>query len=163
MKKKLIKFFEIGKLERGLFRVWIVLSIIWFISSYIFYSSKYEIENHKFWSFASSEPKIFCKPQFKHVKKPFEFNGMTLFTWEKSQGTVWAHMDKYNQGKILNLDLQKVFNSRDDCIEYYLKKKLSAYKYAAPTYLTIFLTPFLISILYLFSKKTFLWVRRGFK
>ena len=33
MKDKFFKYFEIGKPDKGLFRIWIVISIIWIIGS----------------------------------------------------------------------------------------------------------------------------------
>ena len=165
MKKKFIKFFEIGKLERGLFRIWIIISVIWVISAYIFYSSQYEIKNQKFWDYAYSKPQIYFKPQFKHFRKAIKSkdNKFRILVWEATKRTIWAHRDIYNDFGPQTLDLQKEFNSRDECIDYYLIKKNIAFKQAIPTYLIIFLLPFLAFVFYLFSKKIFLWVGRGFK
>ena len=165
MKKKFIKFFEIGKLERGLLRVWIVLSVVWVVSTYIFYSSQYEVENHKYLSYASSKPDIYCKPQYKKIRVPFETNGSTFWILKSTDKVVWGHQDIFNEGRkgLLRYDVKNLFDSRDKCISFYKAKKNSAYKEAFSYYLIIFLTPFLIPIFYLFSKKVFFWVRRGFK
>lgn len=54
MKQKLIKYFEINKLDRGLFRIWLVLAIVWFLLMIILFIQegvfeRYQNESAKGW------------------------------------------------------------------------------------------------------------------
>ena len=163
MKKKLIKFFEIGKLERGLFRIWIILSIVWVGYAYL-YSSEW---NHEIKTFNQSVQTtlnldVYCKPQY--FQKPIygELDGTKIqIGWKKTDAIIYGHVDLYRT--YVRFIETKTFMSYEECREHYRQAKNAAFKEAFPIFVYTFLIPFIVAIFYLFLKKLFLWTIRGFK
>ena len=61
MKNNFSNFFEIGKLDKGLFRVWVILSIIWLIVMGVVYLDSYEIRAFSKAKKITSNYDIYCE------------------------------------------------------------------------------------------------------
>tara|TARA_B100001057_G_C22457206_1_gene797376 strand:- start:44 stop:562 length:519 start_codon:yes stop_codon:yes gene_type:complete len=171
MKKKLFKFFEIGKIDRGLFRIWIVLSIIFII--YIILdtlsSKNNEISNYSSAMETVRKPSVYCKPQFKHdlITTTTVINNNEILLpkyWKRSENNevIYGHENIYEKTFGVLFENPKTFSSQSDCKNYYKKIKDEAFNKMFVLLLSVISIPFYILIIYLFLKKIFLWIKRGF-
>ena len=83
--EKFFKFFEVGKIDKGLFRIWIVISIIWIIGglywlwtkdNFLFHEA-YEKVNNIYYSFAHTPFHAFKYVLFICILPPF----LILIAW----------------------------------------------------------------------------------
>ena len=163
-KDKFFKFFEIAKLDKGLFRIWIILSVLWFI---IF---PFILDDHEFREYQESK---------KYINKPnvyCEELEEKQIIWRKNEITGFSELDGirktgrnvYGYGTtsiLLSPDGGHLgrFRSLAECTNFYKEEKSKAFVNLIPLFIFYFLTPFLVALIYLFSKKVFLWIRQGFK
>ena len=136
MKDKFFKFFEIGKLDKGLFRIWIVLAIVWI--SYLLVFLVFD-HLHKEYQKEKSE-NLYCLASpdgLWHIDRPPGSDGYSfrdsfykngLATVNECEKVIHRDRNRFYQGLILTI-----------------------------------LSPFSLIIIWLFGKKITLWIRRGFK
>ena len=155
MKNKLFKFFEIGKLEKGLFRIWIVLCIIY----YPFFGYAFITEySHNF-------------EQYKMIKKDEKNNFNILCEYYTEE--ILLYVDGKFQSKTqkvygfkkgyTGINLEKKFSSKSKCDGYQLIKKKQIFSELSLISFVYLISPLLLMFSYLFSKKLILWLYRGFK
>ena len=136
-KDKFFKFFEIGKLDKGLFRIWIVLAIVWI--AYVFVVDTFD------WRYREYQEEKFenlsCLPLAStgryHIVQPPDSDSFSL------------RASFYKDGFATARECKKVANR--DRNDFYLALILTI------------LSPFSLIIIWLFGKKITLWIRRGFK
>ena len=158
-KDKFFKFFEIGKLDKGLFRIWIILSAAWLIFTSIAFLNNWEYKK----IVELSDYKINCEAVYKKVPswKKNEITGILEHDGFLTTSTI-IYANKFNH------DLHGTFGglwfkSRSECVNHYKKIKSGKLADMMPGIIFYFMTPFLVALIYLFSKKGFLWIRQGFK
>ena len=157
MKNKLFKFFEVGKLEKGLFRIWIVLCLIYYpFYGYSLITDRFISSDYSFYKLVKKEEKnnfdVLCE---YHSKKTFKAFEGTLFA-------VTENVYGYNK-QYIGIDLEKTFKSKKKCIGYNLVKKKQAFANFATHWIIFIFSPLIIALSFLFSKKLVLWLYRGFK
>ena len=158
-KDTFFKFFEIGKLEKGLFRIWIILSAAWLIFFAIVFFNSWEFRQYKR-AVQQSDYKVQCESFYKKdpVFKNNEVTGLLEFKGMSTTSTK-VYGNKKDQGGFLGLN----FSSYKLCVNHYKKLRSEKLANLIPLIIFCFLTPILVALIYLFSKKCFLWIRQGFK
>ena len=156
MKKKLIKFFEIGRLEKGLFRIWILLCIIYYPFSMYSLINEYPSSiDYRVYQVTKKDE----KKNFSFLCQYFTKNEMKYFQgeWFGSSEKVYGIKKSY----LFSTDI--TFNSKEECISYRLKSKRHALYNMIAYWSFFFFLPLILAITFLFSKKLILWLYRGFK
>jgi|ETNmetMinimDraft_2_1059921.scaffolds.fasta_scaffold168544_1 hypothetical protein len=169
MKDKFFKFFEIGKLDKGLFRIWILLTILF----YIFFSIQLFTNSSGYAYQKRKSIDMSCAPS--SLFKNLSYKGLAADT------KIYVRDDRFLIVEILNDGLRVmdrkefeflgyttkflifapygIFHNIDDCKKYINAPIKRFYSELA---LIIFL-PFSVVFIWLFSKKIFLWIYKGFK
>ncbi len=143
-KDKFFKFFEIGKLDKGLFRIWIILLIPYFIFGYL------EI-----------------KDGYKRYKN-FDYNeeSVTVSNNEYCKG---IQMKKYiNSDELVTMygptnNWNLLHSTLGDCLASTKKAKIKEDNERRFVFLLFILAPIILAFILLIIKKTILWIYRGFK
>tara|TARA_Y100000294_G_C8388638_1_gene269822 strand:- start:169 stop:660 length:492 start_codon:yes stop_codon:yes gene_type:complete len=163
MKDKFFKFFEIGKLDKGLFRIWIILSAAWLIFFSIVFLNSWEFGEYKE-AIKQNNYKVNCESFYKKVPvwKKNETTGISEVKGFLTTNTI-VYGNKKEQESILGAFSLSYFESYALCVHHYKKIKSEALLNLIPGIIFYILTPFLVALIYLFSKKGFLWIRQGFK
>ena len=138
MKDKFFKFFEIGKLDKGLFRIWIVLAIV--LIAYVFVVDTFDWRYRKYQKEKSEN--LFClslaSTGLYHIVQASDYDSYsTRASIYKEDG----------------------FTTIRECEEVANRDRNNFY---LALILTI-LSPLSLIIIWLFGKKITLWIRRGFK
>jgi len=132
-----VKFFEIGKLEKGLFRIWIVLAIAWI--AYVFVVDTFDWRYREYQEEKSEN--LFCLSLADtgryHI---FQSPGSDNYSFRASF---------YKDGFATERECEEIANRERN--NFYLALILTI------------LSPFSLIIIWLFGKKITLWVYRGFK
>tara|TARA_Y100000768_G_C23595754_1_gene503665 strand:+ start:72 stop:536 length:465 start_codon:yes stop_codon:yes gene_type:complete len=153
--KHFIKFFEIGKIDKGLFRIWIVLTIIYSVFAAISFYESTEYNNYsRIKNFNSDTAKtLYCKKQSRHMG----FSGFVKTEWYGL--SEWMSNFSSNSNP-MDIGISKTF---EKCFVTYSDLKIKFYNNYITLILYLILIPFIIAFAYLLVKKTFLWIYRGFK
>lgn len=136
---KIVKFLEINKLDRGLFRIWIILSIFWII----------------FILYALHEDEIYTK--FRQESSMAYVCGKTIGKEEYFPSPFSTDID--SRDLIIRSHKYKKFDNLEDC------KKWTKY-YRDHFFIVIaflIFVPLGVVFIWFLLKKTFLWLYRGFK
>ena len=150
MKDKFFKFFEIGKLDKGLFRIWLILLIPYFIFGYLYIKDS----NTFYKNFDYDEERVtvannyYCK--LLRVKKYIDATndeyiiryGISSYSWVLNNNT---------------------HSTLEECLLETNIKKIKETKERIFIYLIFIILPIILAFIFLIIKKTFLWVYRGFK
>lgn len=166
MRQELIKFLEIGKLEKGLFRIWLVLSLIFYLLYYSMmftediYKDFREISKKNYFCFKNSElfkiddipPDYYVIGELVSLTKKLEFPRPV----KKSTYSKFLH------SPALGYDIFKPYDKFKDeksCNNFINEPKNN--------FLTVFflvtIFPFFLIFVWFLFKKTYLWIYRGFK
>ena len=134
-KNDFFEFLEIKKLDRGLFRVWILLSILWicFIAVAIYADDMIKQAKDE------KELSLIC------IKK--STIGLDVFTLYSLKNKSYYSPNIF---RFYSLKDCKKFTNRDSRLLHF-------------TVLIAFFGPLLVLFLWFFLKKTYLWLYRGFK
>ena len=136
MKDKFFKFFEIGKLDKGLFRIWVVLAIVWIAFMY------FEVSQY----------------HYKGYQKE-KLGAYSCFFLEDDSRFYMTSSTKGAAGTNRQWFYREGFDTMKAC-------KKVAYRDRNDFYLGIVFTilaPFFLILIWLFGKKMTLWIYRGFK
>jgi len=128
---KSIFTFEIGKLDRGLFRIWIVAAIVWI--AFVFVVDTFD------WRYKDYQE----EKSFNFTCKESSFSDFYFLVSESNNS--WFRTSRFTTLK----ECQKVANR--DKNNFYLSLVFAI------------LSPLSLIIIWLYSKKIFLWIYRGFK
>ena len=157
MKKKLFKFFEIGKLEKGLFRIFIVLCVIYYpFYGYVLIKDEYLSRDFQTYKMIKKDEKnnfdVLCE---YHSRK----------TLKVIDGTLSAVMENVYGFKreYTGINLDKTFKSKKKCIGYNLVKRNQIFSELSFFWTIYILSPLILMFTFLFLKKLVLWLYRGFK
>ena len=165
MKNNFSNFFEIGKLDKGLFRVWVILSIIWLIVMGVVYLNSYEIRAFSKAKKITSNYDIYCEAieQTKtRWKKNVKTNLLESTGFYKTGKIIYGY--KAQVGSLGTLvGFGGTFWSYSECVASYEKEKSEAFLNMIPLIIFYFIAPFILALFYLLSKKMTLWIYRGFK
>ena len=152
MKDKFFKFFEIGKLDKGLFRLWIILSIVYFIIGFMYIKdTNYDIKNYSFYK------------NFNYKNQETHGNYCQKDTYRLCGTCKW--IDEYGLPRTSHkfFSTNKYYDSIEECINETQLKLISARKGFITVSLLYILLPFFLALVFLILKKIFLWIYRGFK
>ena len=189
MKKKLLNFLEIGKLDRGLFRIWILgTAFVLFATISDYYSSgetkKYKQIKDMKCIYVSEYLSTKSDYHKHHFKKNYFLPIENVIYVERKKKNIHyetipflSHDIKENDFiylKQADLDKKKelydirypnfgtAFDGLEDC-EKQLNKIIAPYKKKLNILLSIAAIPIWVVFGWFFVKKIFLWVVRGFK
>ena len=144
MKKNLKNYFEIGRLDRGLFRIWLILLIPYLIFGYLIIKDEYK--SYKDFNYSNesklSSKSYYCKPIYLTYKSDKEDIRV------KRYGTTM-----YSSSH----------NTLEDCLLYFKNKKNDEDNERKILYSLFILLPFVVVLAFLVIKKIILWIYRGFK
>mgnify|MGYP006090082285 CR=1 FL=1 len=143
MKKNLKNYFEIGRLDRGLFRIWLILLIPYLIFGYLIIKDEYK--SYKDFNYSNesklSSKSYYCKPNYLTYKS---------IDPDKED----SRIKRYGSGFHYTLK---------DCLLHFKNKKNDADNERKIVYSIIILLPFVVVLAFLVIKKIILWIYRGFK
>ena len=166
MYRELIKFLEIGKLEKGLFRVWVVLALIFYI---FFYSVIFNEDIYKNFREASKR-NYFCTTnvEFQIENIPlenfvigefFEFSKTLKGIRPAKKSSYWGILGFSNTRGLNILKDYDEFKDKKTCEEFLNEPRNDFFR--ALLIITFF--PILVIFFWFFFKKILLWIYRGFK
>ena len=144
-KDKFFKFFEIGKLDKGLFRIWIILLIPYFIFGYL------EI-----------------KDQNTYYKN-FDYNeeSVTVSNNDYCQRIEWKNFNDEPAESVTMYGPTVIWDALHptlgDCLASTKKAKIKEDNERRFVFLLFILAPIILAFILLIIKKTILWIYRGFK
>jgi hypothetical protein len=174
MKKIFLHFFEIGKLDKGLFRIWIVLTILFCIIAYVDFLGSPQVKKYnkiKSMKCISTEAYLEGLNEFARdiIKKKNNFPDHSSYIIVEMKNDKISYLNKYKlrSRNIWSLypkyEKYSYFNKLSNCERPIDKIKFEYNSERRDFIAALILFPFVILILWLFSKKIFLWIVRGFK
>ena len=135
---KIVKFLEINKLDKGLFRIWIILSIFWI--SFVLYAIHHD--------------ELYSEYLEESSKSYFCASTLVLKTGDKKE-----YFPVSGGGDGLKSHQWLKFDNLKDCISW-TNKNRNQFLIAVSL---IFLIPIGAIFMWFLLKKTFLWLYRGFR
>ena len=149
--KYFIKFFEIGKIDKGLFRIWIVLTFIYSIFAIaVFYDSEPYRDYSKIKNFNLETAKT------TYCKKQNYYRGLTGYVKIEWYGL----SESITFTDPMHIGYSRTFK---ECFIGYTDLKDKFYKNYISFIFILVSIPFIVALVYLIIKKIFIWVYRGFK
>ena len=147
MKKNLKNYFEIGRLDRGLFRIWLILLIPYLIFGYLIIKDEYK--SYKDFNY-SNESKLSSK---SYYCKPIYLTYKNLDSDKEDIRVKRYGATMYSSSH----------NTLEDCLLYFKNKKNDEDNERKILYSLFILLPFVVVVAFLVIKKIILWIYRGFK
>tara|TARA_B100000902_G_C26897646_1_gene710532 strand:- start:66 stop:575 length:510 start_codon:yes stop_codon:yes gene_type:complete len=167
-KKQLYNFLEINRLDKGLFRIWIVCSLVfYFIFYYIIFSEKVFKDFR-----ATSKFKGFCTTSVLFNKLDTKLNlpeGSFLISRVAESGDGIRIVRDTEYWRFLGFPKQDEVYQQYTNVDVFKNEKFCKQFMNGPKneflllFFIITIIPIAVVILWFFLKKTFIWIYRGFK
>ncbi len=157
-------FLEIGRLDRGLFRIWILCAVIYYFFFYFNLFTSTEFHNYKI---ASNIGHCTTSTLFSKMELPKETFVISKVT-DAGDGIrivemkEYGSIDHYTYGKIANGVIVvgiDVFKDETAC-KSFINGPIKEFYFI---FVIMTLIPIIIILIWFLFKKTFIWIYKGFK